>query len=235
MTTTEAAKVLGTDVKTVREWVNSGRLPLAGRAGRSFLLDTTSVKRLSVNARHLGRAWESKTAWAAMDLLSGGQAEWMIPQNRSRLRTALRASTMTASRVHSLARNRSLVHRYRGHQSVAGMITGEVMATGNAAIAANPEVAHRFGLAASQARVDGYVGTERAEEIAAGFALTADPDGDIVLRAANLKYVSRDGSTPVAAIALDMMDSLATRERSAGERVLNDLLDAFRNAWAMGH
>ena len=104
MTTTEAAKALGTDVKTVREWVNSGRLPLAGRAGRSFLIDTTSVKRLSVYARHPGRAWEPKTAWAAIDLLSGGQAEWLIPQNRSRLRIALRVSTMTASRVHSLAR-----------------------------------------------------------------------------------------------------------------------------------
>lgn len=230
MTTTEAAKALGTDVKTVREWVNSGRLPLAGRAGRSFLLDTTSVKRLSVYTRHHGRAWEAKNAWAAIDLLSGGRAEWLIPQNRSRLRTALRASTMTATRVHSLARNRSLVHRYRGHQSVAGMITGEVMATGNAAIAAKAEVAHRFGLASGQVRVDGYVGKGRVEEIAAELALTADPGGDIVLRAADLKYVSRDGSTPVAAIALDLMDSLATRERSAGERVLNELLGAFRNA-----
>ncbi|MGO4143942.1 hypothetical protein AB4Y77_02555 [Paenarthrobacter sp. YAF11_1] len=35
-----------------------------------------------------------------------------------------------------------------------------------------------------------------------------------------------DGRAPLAAIAVDLMDSLATRERSAGKRVINELLHA---------
>lgn len=230
MTTAEAAQTLGTDVKTVRGWVNSGRLPLAGRAGRTFLLDPTSVQRIARYSRHRGRSWAPGTAWAAIHLVSGGSAGWLIPQNRSRLRSALRASSMNAERMQSLARMRSTVRRYRGHRSVAKMLTGEVVSTGTSAIAENAEVARRFGLASGHTRVDGYVGIGRADSIAADFALTADPAGDIVLREADLNHVTQDGITPLAVVALDLMDSLATRERSAGKRMLAELLTKYRDA-----
>lgn len=230
MTTAEAAWTLGTDVKTVRGWVDSGQLPLAGRAGRTFLLEPTSVQRMAGYSRHRGRSWAPGTAWAAIHLVSGGRAEWLIPQNRSRLRTALRDSSMNAERMHSLARKRSTVRRYRGHQSVARMLTGEVVQTGTSAVAEDAGVARRFGLASGQARVDGYIGLGRADFIAGDFALVADPAGEIVLREADLHHVTQDGVTPPAVVALDLMDSLDTRERSAGRRVLDELLTEYRDA-----
>ncbi|MFJ6453740.1 hypothetical protein [Paenarthrobacter sp. NPDC091669] len=42
----------------------------------------------------------------------------------------------------------------------------------------------------------------------------------------DLDEPSADGRAPVAAIAVDLMGSLATRERSAGKRVINELLYA---------
>lgn len=230
MTTKDAATTLGTDVKTVRAWVHSGRLPLAGRAGRNFLLDPASVQRLAGYSRRRGPGWGRKTAWAAINLLSGGGAEWLIPQNRSRLRTALRNSTMDAARMHALARNRSTVHRYRGHRSVTDVLAGKVVSTGTAAVAGNQNAALRFGLASGHRHVDGYVGVGATESLTKAFALTPDPAGDIVLREADLKYIPAADVAPAAAIALDLMDSLSTRERSAGERVLNELLDRFRGA-----
>ncbi|WP_417219801.1 helix-turn-helix domain-containing protein [Arthrobacter sp.] len=230
MTTKDAAAALDTDVKTVRAWVASGRLPLAGRAGRSFLLDPASVQRLAGYSRRRGPGWAHQTAWAAIDLMAGGSAEWLIPQNRSRLRTALRDSTMDADRMHALARNRSTVHRYRGHRSISDHLTREVLSTGSAAIADDQNAALRFGLATGHRQVDGYVGAGTAEALAKAFALTTDPAGDIVLREADLMYVPSSEVAPIAAIALDLMDSLSTRERSAGERVLDELLDGFRGA-----
>ncbi|GCE44247.1 hypothetical protein Rhow_008545 [Rhodococcus wratislaviensis] len=40
--------------------------------------------------------------------------------------------------------------------------------------------------------------------------------------------VLAEGVVPLAAVAIDLMESLSTRERSAGARVLQELLDDLR-------
>ncbi len=51
-----------------------------------------------------------------------------------------------------------------------------------------------------------------------------------MLGEADLNHVPQDGVTPLAVIALDLMDSLATRERSAGKRMPGELLTEYRAA-----
>ncbi len=84
----------------------------------------------------------------------------------------------------------------------------------------------RFGLAQEgpATGVDGYVLAGDRASVVAGLHLVPDPDGEVTLRSIERGVGFDNGSTPIAAIALDLMDSLVTRERSAGQHVLSELL-----------
>ncbi|WKN61251.1 hypothetical protein HJ581_0047575 [Rhodococcus opacus] len=61
------------------------------------------------------------------------------------------------------------------------------------------------------------------------FGLVADGQGDVTLRVVTgLDRFFTTTTLPVAAVAVDLMESLDTRERSAGAWVLGELLDDFR-------
>ena len=60
--------------------------------------------------------------------------------------------------------------------------------------------------------------------LADAFGMVEDPDGNAIIHEVDFAEPFADGRAPVAAIAVDLMDSLATRERSAGQRVINELL-----------
>jgi hypothetical protein len=62
--------------------------------------------------------------------------------------------------------------------------------------------------------------------MAAAFHLEESEDGNVTLREVDFEEGLRNG-VPVAAIALDLTESLATREQSAGRRVLRKLLEDY--------
>lgn len=85
-----------------------------------------------------------------------------------------------------------------------------------------------FGLAGGGGFIDGYVPTGMADQMAAAFHMEEADDGNVTLREIDFEEGLRNG-TPVAAIALDLAESLATREQSAGRRVLKKLLEDYAN------
>jgi hypothetical protein len=121
-----------------------------------------------------------------------------------------------------LARGRAAVHRYRGTADVVQRLRDHVLATGASAIA-DHKIAERFGLTGGAGIVDGYVISGDAGALKAAYGLIDDREGNVVLREVATSQAFTDG-VPLAAIALDLMESPATRERSAGLRVLEELL-----------
>ncbi|MCG7595298.1 hypothetical protein [Mycobacterium sp. PSTR-4-N] len=92
----------------------------------------------------------------------------------------------------------------------------------------DPEVAARFGLSPVERGTDGYVAARDFPDTVNKLGLIEDLEGDITVR-----VIPDDAGCTVdrplmAAIAVDLSESLDTREASAGERVLGELLDAFR-------
>lgn len=85
-----------------------------------------------------------------------------------------------------------------------------------------------FGLAGGDGFMDGYVAVGTADEMAAAFHLEEAEDGNVTLREIDFEEGLRNG-VPVAAIALDLAESMATREQSAGKRVLRKLLEDYAN------
>lgn len=228
MTTADAARMLAVSVRQVRYLVDAGELAEAGRVGSNLLVDAASVHRLAERGSQRGRPWAEETAWAAVELLDSGRTRRLNAAQRSRLRARLRG--MDAEQLVRLARRRSEVSCYRAFSSFLDRLRTHVTLTGTAAVSEDRAVADQFGLAAGgRTTVDGYVARNLLRDYEDEFFLVADRRGNVLLRSTDTGvHAGADTSgqrmASETAIALDLADSLNTRERSAGLRVLTDTL-----------
>jgi hypothetical protein len=204
----------------IRKLIRTGQLVSVGVVGRTILLDAASVEQLArVGTRH-GRPWSEENAWAALLLLSGATSvDWVDSHQLSRLRRKL--STMEPSELPILARQRAIVHRHRGTADVVRQLRDHVLATGATAMAED-NIAERFGLTGGAGTVDGYVISGEADALKEAYGLIEDREGNVMIREVATSQAFTDG-VPLAAIALDLLESPATRERTAGQHVLGEL------------
>jgi hypothetical protein len=212
----EAAERLGVSTRQVQHLVARGDLRQVARG----VLDETSVERLLVvrGGSHR-RAWSTETAWGAVALLSGADAEWMGETQRSRLKARLRA--LGASDLVERARERAEVTRYAAHSSAGQYLLADlVYAT---------DVAGRLGLAATN-NIDGYLAAADVAGVVSRHGLIRDDEGRVTLRATSMGLeVIRDlVQRSVVLAALDLAESLDVRERRAGLDALDLALESFR-------
>ncbi|TQC42884.1 hypothetical protein EEB14_46205 [Rhodococcus sp. WS4] len=231
MSVAAAAAELGVSGRQVTRLARAGELVVTREVGKALLLDAGSVHRVAQTDRHRGRPWNGDVAWAALAMLSGVGVDWISPSQASRLRHRLRRAS--ADEVAFLARRRARVHRMRGWgDDLNTLVTGGyVAATGVSALAHVEGVADRFDLSGTGGggAVDGYVLGDDLTGVIDTFGLVADGQGDVTVRVVTaLDRFFTTTTLPVAAIAVDLMESLDTRERSAGARVLGELLNDFR-------
>lgn len=221
MTVADVVDKLGITRASVHDLVRSGQLVASGQAGRTLLIDRSSVERLSMSGTRRGRAWTAKTAWAAIALLSSQNPSWITASEKSRLKSRLRQ--LDADAVCVLARNKDRTIRYRATADGLAALNGHLIASGASAMR-DESTAETFGMSGGGGIAEGYVMAGDAAVLADAFGLVEDPAGNAIIHEVELTEPFVDGKTPVAAIAVDLMGSLATRERSAGQRVINGLL-----------
>jgi hypothetical protein len=154
-------------------------------------------------------------------LLSGERVDWLDAAAMSRLRHRLRASS--ASELCWTTRRRATVHRMRGWGKDTGLLHSGVSAL------RDPAMSELFDLTAVERGADGYVCARDFADLVTTLGLVEDRDGDVTVR-----VVADDSGFAVdhvltAAVAVDLAESLDTRESAAGLRVVEDLLDAFRS------
>ena len=170
-----------------------------------------------------GRAWSTKTAWAALALLSGQNPGWISASEKSRLKSRLRG--LDADAVCILARNKDETIRFRATQDGLSALSDHLIASGASAMG-DEVTAGTFGMSGGGQIAEGYVMAGEAAALADAFGLVRDPDGNAIIHEVELAEPFTGGLAPVAAEAVDLMGSLATHERSAGQRVINELLHA---------
>jgi excisionase family DNA binding protein len=221
VTTKEAARRLGVSDVAVRKMLKAGRLT-GDMVGHTILIDPASLHRTLDLGKRSGRLWTPKTAWAALCLLSGDQAPWIESASRYRLRRRLR--DLSAGQVQQLARNRAEVKRFRATPTAIDTLQEALIPTAGSAMR-NNEIGGRFGLAGGGGFFDGYAASGDGSRLAAALGMVEDPNGNVTIREATFTEPLAEQMPPLAAIAVDLMDSLATRERSAGTRVLEELLN----------
>jgi excisionase family DNA binding protein len=222
MTTRDASERLGITQVSVRQLINKGQLTSLGTAGRTLLIDRSSVERLAAAGTRRGRAWTAKTAWAALAMLSGQNPTWISSSEKSRLKSRLRE--LDADAVCILARKKDRTLRYRATPDVLIALSDHLIASGASAMR-EEATSETFGMAVGGGIAEGYVMAGDAQALADAFGMVEDPDGNAIIHEVDLTEPFTEGHVPVAAVAVDLMGSLATRERSAGQRVINELLE----------
>lgn len=222
MTAATAAERLGVSQRQVARLASQEVLTVTRRVGRTLLLDAASVHRLAVRVRHNGRPWTAAAAWAALALLSGERVDWLDASGLSRLRHRLRAAH--ATEVAWLARQRATVHHMRGWGKGNGLLP-----TGVSALR-DPAVSALFDLAAvDRGSDDGYVRASEFGVLVTNFGLLDDIEGDVVVRVVPDDAGYTLHRPLIATIAVDLSESLDTREAAAGLRVLEGLISEFRS------
>ncbi len=224
MTTDDAAELLGVSVHEARRLARAGDLLIVERVGQAMLLDVASVHRAASRSRIRGRLWEPRTAWAAVDLLNGGTAAWISYAARYKLRTKL--ATLSAEQFNALARRRAVALDFRASVSYLAEIQQALVPSG---VADTQRSDVDFGLAGGGERVEGYTDATGLAEVLVAFDLRADTAGNVTVHETGFTDGLSAGSS-AALTALDLSDSLDVRERSAGLRVLEQLLTEMRSA-----
>ena len=212
-----AAERLGVSTRQVQHLVASGELRQVARG----LLDEMSVDRLiAVRGGSHRRAWSEATAWGAVALLSGAEAEWMGETQRSRLKGRLRQ--ISSAELVERARDRAVVTRYRAHPSAERYLGREVVSVAGSAA--------RLGLAET-GTIDGYLAAEDLAGLVSRHGLIRDDAGRVTLRATTFEIavVRVLGERSVVLTALDLAESLDIRERRVGLDALDRTLVAFRD------
>ena len=226
MSVREASHLLGVTEKQVQHLGRRGEVRYVARG----LLDGASVRAIHAarQGRHT-RGWSGRTAWAAISLLSGHQADWLGQGQVSRLRSRLRiigSDDLVAS-----TRNRAAVSRFTGHQSATGRIAGDSSTVERRALP---------GLVGQdqRAQTDWYIDARDEDYLVRTYGLRSNARGDFILRAVETEdLLNKRGVTIQLVIGL-MMDDVLTaldsatsddaRERGVAMRVLDDALDRFR-------
>ena len=219
MTTAAAAERLGVSQRQVQRLVEARELPATRTAGDAWVVDALAVNAMARTRPTRGRPWSPATAWAALWQLSGLEVDWLDRRTMRPLDDRL-ASIDAEELVHA-TRRRAVIRRYRASESFLADLDVLVIRSGARAMERT-----RFGMDADLARIDGYCTAEAADSLARDFHLIEDPQGNVTLRVAAMPPAIIEGrdAMPVAVIAADLAESLGVRERSAGLRVLGDLL-----------
>ena len=226
MTSSEAARLLGVGMRQVERLLAAGDLTRVGTVGRAALIDAASVHRLRTRGVRRGRPWSAETSGAAIDLLTAGETGRLGSIERSRL--ILRLRHLSAEDVVRATRGRASVRRYRASASFIDRIRQEVTLTGSSAIDADGAIAGQFGLAAARHdEVDGYVDSATAQQLIARFRLIEDARGNVTLRVADNEKGGRLVASAVI-VALDLAESLDSRERAAALALLRNRLELLR-------
>jgi len=212
----EVARILGVSPRQVQHLVAAGSItPIARGVVDAQSVDLL-VARRGVSHR---RPWAPETAWAAVSVLSGGDAGWLGGPQRSRLRTRLR--DIDAERLVERSRARAVVMRYRARPSAKKRLRERIVATDSAD--------ELLGLAHSSA-IDGYVAANELENVVQEFGLIRDDSGDVTLRATTmpLDVVADLATSGTTLVAFDLAESLDIRERTTGLTALSHALEEYR-------
>ena len=206
----ETAALLGVSDRQVRHLVARGELASAGRGQvEQISLDAYVARRGEVQRR----VWEPRTAWAALELLTGGSARWLGSSQRSRLRHEL--AGIDAERVMSKLRNRAEVRTYwvdvERLPAVAEQMA--VARSGDTGLDGYLDERTLYGLISAQQMVRSEHGNLTARllpaEVGQDFAAMLIADGDIVA-------------------AVDLVTSTHPDEREIGLRLLTEALERLR-------
>lgn len=215
----DAARALGVSDRRIRALIRAGAL--AGQqVGGRWLVSRAEVEQRARRRGRPGRPLGERNAWALLARLSGAEWPELTPWDRSRLKQRLGRRSLL-----SLAddlRDRAEPHLFRGDERVLERLGGDsdiVLSGVNAAASYGVDLR-------APGVVEAYVDRDRLRDLVYRYVLRpADrADANVVLRVVEGSVLpARPGVAPVAAVALDLLESSDDRSRRAGRELARRL------------
>lgn len=203
----DAASSLGVSDRQVRHLVARGDLfaPRRGQVSTISLRDYVA-RRGEVQTR----VWSPRTAWAALELMTGGEAAWMGSSQRSRLKREL--AGLDAEAVVSKLRNRAEVRSYRVNPGRVHLVEQD------AAVVRRGE-----------AGLDGYVDGRVLYRLISEQQMVRVVPGNLTLRVlpddVGQDFAAMVISQGQVVAGVDLMASDDPAERRAGEELVTEALN----------
>jgi hypothetical protein len=219
LTIEETASTLGVSTRHARRLADSGAVSRVARG----LIDRASVDRYLQSQRQgRTRAWAEHTAWGAVALLTGREADWLGATQAGRLRQNLRqiAGAQGVDDLLTRMRDRTQVRTYEAHRAALPRLREVVAVASTRALGITD---------AADENVDGYLAADDLDDVVRTLGLRTDASGGVTLRVTGFDFerVRELVDTSVVA-ALDAATSTDPRLRGVGRRVLAESLEAYR-------
>ena len=220
-TTAQAADILCVSRHEIARLTREGRIRAIKTAGGALLLDAIDVQLYKNIHQGKGRPLSPAIAWASLWILSGLDAYWLSYPQLRRLNAKLAA--ISASDLLWQTRTRVHTKRYRASESFFERLKSDLVLTGKSS------GFDEFSLVEQKQVVEGYT-TDSFEMLEKKYHLIEDTNGNAVIHLAlgPVWLVNKAEAITIAAAAADLAMSLDTRERQAGLRTLERLLDDYR-------
>lgn len=216
LTVEETARTLGVSTRHARRLADSGAISRVARG----LIDSGSVDRYLRSQRQgRTRAWAEHTAWGAVAILAGSDADWLGATQAARLRHTLREITEVDDLLTRM-RDRAQVRSFEAHRAALPRLR-DLVATSNPG---------RLGITdAVDDSIDGYLAETELDNVVRSLGLRADAGGVVTLRVTGFDFDRvRELVDTSTVAALDAATSTDPRLRGVGQRVLGELLEAYR-------
>lgn len=224
----EAARRLHRDERLVRRLIYAGDLS-ARQVGRHWLVAEDDVARLQGRRSPRGRPLGPRRAWALLDLLDGGPAEWVSSSARSQVRaSARRLAQAGPDRWRAAVRGRSEVVRCVAHPAaLRRLVSGD-----GVLIAGEDEAARRgFDLVVGGGGVmHVYAVPSLWPDLQRSLAIQPAPSGEVanlLVQLPRLVWPFRGEKVSDAALAADLLDSAEPRAVRAGSQRLEELVETM--------
>jgi len=216
LTIGETASTLGVSTRHANRLASSGDITLVARG----LVDQGSVDRYLRSQRQgRTRAWAAHTAWGAVAILSGQDADWLGAAQASRLRATLRDITEVDDLLTRM-RDRTRVHFFSAHRAALSRLRDQLTSTDLRLLGITD---------ATGESVDGYLAESNLDAVVRDLGLKADANGDVVLRTTSFDFErARELISTSTVAALDAATSVDPRLAGVGRRTLTDLLEAYK-------
>jgi len=215
----EAARGLRLGDRRIRALIRAGALAAQNVGGR-WLVSRADVEQRARRRGRPGRPLGQRNAWALVARLSGAEWPELSPWDRSRLkqRVANRSLLSLADELH----DRAELHLFRSDERVLERLRDD-----SAVVLSGVNAAAEYGLdIRAPGVVEAYVDRDRLDDLVYRYALrpAAVADANVLLRVVDEAVPrARQGVAPVAAVALDLLESSDDRSRRAGRELARRL------------
>ena len=234
LSTADAAAVLGVHEQRVYQLIRTGALPVE-RIGSRLVLRQADVRDLALRDRPSGRPLGPRAAFGALALASEALASeperpaapWLSAAERSRLRRRLRAGGLSA-----------LLPRLRARSERADYLVHDVdlerLAADPRLVRSGESAAVEFDLdLIGPPRFEAYVLRRDSGAVVGEHQLVSSPGdaSNVLLRVIDGVEPFRPDQrvAPIAAVAVDLVESSDARVHLAGQRLLASIDDALIN------